>query len=112
MISGCSTLDSLKQSYENVLPPSSDKTYAVKPGDSIWSIAINFNLDAELLIQNNNLEKPYTIYPNQELRLLTGRACQKQLQKNHLQLMNWHHPLGENPTIPVNDESWLIFQGV
>ena len=108
IISGCSTLNSLKQSYENVLPPSSDKTYAVKPGDSIWSIAINFNLDAELLILNNNLEKPYIIYPNQEL-LLTG-ALAKNITKKPSQLIKWHHPLGENPTIPVKDKSWLIFQ--
>ena len=69
MITSCSSLDSLKQSYKNFLPPSSDSIYIVEPGDSVWSIAINFNLDTELLIQNNNLKKPYTIYPNQELRL-------------------------------------------
>ena len=110
MITSCSSLDSLKQSYKNFLPPSSDSTYIVEPGDSVWSIAINFNLDAELLIQNNNLKKPYTIYPNQELRL--SGALAKNSSKKVLQVMNWHHPLGENSKIAINDESWLNFQGV
>ena len=108
MIKSCSSLDSLKQSYKNFLPPSSDRTYIVEPGDSVWSIAINFNLDAELLIQNNNLKKPYTIYPNQELRL--SGALAKNSSKKVLQVMNWHHPLGENSKIAINDESWLIFK--
>ena len=42
VITSCSNLDSLKQSYKNFLPPSSDRTYIVEPGDSVWSIAIKF----------------------------------------------------------------------
>ena len=57
VITSCSNLDSLKQSYKNFLPPSPDRTYIVQPGDSVWSIALNFNLDAEQLVLNNNLEK-------------------------------------------------------
>ena len=61
-------MDSLKQSYKNLLS-SAEESYIVQPGDSIWSIAINFNLDSEQLIKNNNLKEPYIIYPNQELFL-------------------------------------------
>ncbi|MDB2677930.1 LysM peptidoglycan-binding domain-containing M23 family metallopeptidase [Gammaproteobacteria bacterium] len=101
-------MDLLKHSYKNFLPPSLDRTYIVKPGDSVWSIALNFNLDAELLILNNNLEKPYIIYPNQELRLL-GALAQNSSKKVSLPI-KWHHPLGENPKLAIKDESWLIFK--
>ena len=53
--SSCSSLDSLRQSYKN-LYPGSNESYIVQQGDSIWSIAINFNLDAEQLIKNNILK--------------------------------------------------------
>ncbi|MDA7576361.1 LysM peptidoglycan-binding domain-containing M23 family metallopeptidase [Gammaproteobacteria bacterium] len=108
VITSCSNLDLLKHSYKNFLPPSLDRTYIVKPGDSVWSIALNFNLDAELLILNNNLEKPYIIYPNQELRLL-GALAQNSSKKVSLPI-KWHHPLGENPKLAIKDESWLIFK--
>ena len=104
----CSNLDSLKQSYKNFLPPSADRTYIVQPGDSVWSIALNFNLDAELLILNNNLEKPYIIYPNQELHL-SGTLAQNSSKKVSLPI-EWHHPLGGNSKLAIKDESWLIFK--
>ena len=104
----CSNLDSLKQSYKNFLPPSPDRTYIVQPGDSVWSIALNFNLDAELLILKNNLEKPYIIYPNQELHL-SGALAQNSSKKVSLPI-EWHHPLGGNSKLAIKDESWLIFK--
>ena len=104
----CSNLDSLKQSYKNFLLPSSDRTYIVQPGDSVWSIALNFNLDAELLILKNNLEKPYIIYPNQELHL-SGALAQNSSKKVSLPI-EWHHPLGGNSKLAIKDESWLIFK--
>ena len=108
VITSCSNLDSLKQSYKNFLPPSADRTYIVQPGDSVWSIALNFNLDAELLILNNNLEKPYIIYPNQELHL-SGAIAQNSSKKASLPI-KFHHPLGENSKLAIKDESWLIFK--
>ena len=47
--SSCSSVDSFRQAYKNFLP-SSDESYIVQPGDSIWSIAIKFNVDADHLI--------------------------------------------------------------
>ena len=108
VITSCSNLDSLKQSYKNFLPPSPDRTYIVQPGDSVWSIALNFNLDAELLILNNNLEKPYIIYPNQELHL-SGALAQNSSKKVSLPI-KWHHPLGKNSKLAIKDKSWLIFK--
>ena len=105
--SSCSSLDSLRQSYKNIYP-SSNESYIVQQGDSIWSIAINFNLDSDLLIKNNNLKKPYTIYPNQEL-LISG-AIGKSNLKEQSQPIEWHHPLGEKSKIALKDNSWLIFK--
>jgi len=105
--SSCSSLDSLRQSYKN-LYPSSNESYIVQHGDSIWSIAINFNLDSDLLIKNNNLKKPYTIYPNQEL-FISG-AIGKSNLKEQSQPIEWHHPLGEKSKIALKDNSWLIFK--
>ena len=105
--SSCSSLDSLRQSYKNFLP-SADESYFVKPGDSIWSISINFNLDSEQLIKNNNLKKPYTIYPNQEL-FLSGASIESNLKEQY-QSIKWHHPLGEKSNKAIKDNSWLIFK--
>ncbi len=107
IISGCSSLDSLKQSYKNLLS-SAEESYIVQPGDSIWSIAINFNLDSEQLIKNNNLKEPYIIYPNQELFLYS--TIFESNPKDQFQPIKWHHPLGEKSNIALKDDSWLIFK--
>ena len=107
IISGCSSLDSLKQSYKNLLP-SAEESYIVQPGDSIWTIAINFNLDSEQLIKNNNLKEPYIIYPNQEL-FLYSTIFESNL-KDQFKPIKWHHPLGEKSIIALKDDSWLIFK--
>ena len=107
IISGCSSLDSLKQSYKNLLP-SAEESYIVQPGDSIWSIAINFNLDSEQLIKNNNLKEPYIIYPNQELFLYS--TIFESNPKDQFKPIKWHHPLGEKSNIALKDDSWLIFK--
>ena len=107
IISGCSSLDSLKQSYKNLLS-SAEESYIVQPGDSIWSIAINFNLDSEQLIKNNNLNEPYIIYPNQEL-FLYGTIFETN-PKDQFQPIKWHHPLGEKSNMALKDDSWLIFK--
>ena len=107
IISGCSSLDSLKQSYKNLLS-SAEESYIVQPGDSIWSIAINFNLDSEQLIKNNNLKEPYIIYPNQEL-FLSSTIFESNL-KDQFQPIKWHHPLGGKSNRALKDDSWLIFK--
>ena len=107
IISSCSSLDSLKQSYKNLLS-SAEESYIVQPGDSIWSIAINFNLDSEQLIKNNNLKEPYIIYPNQEL-FLYGTIFESN-PKDQFQPIKWHHPLGGKSNRALKDDSWLIFK--
>jgi len=106
MISSCSSLDSLRQSYENFLP-SSNESYIVQPGDSIWSIAIKFNLDTDLLIKNNFLEDPYRIYPNQKLTISNSKEKNLIFRKSNYK---WHHPLGDRSQAAVKDNLWLVLE--
>ena len=105
--SSCSSLDSFRQSYKNLLP-ASDKSYIVQPGDSIWSIAIKYNLDSGQLIKNNNLKKPYIIYPNQELFI--SKVLGKNMFQEKSQSIEWHHPLGGKSNLAIKEDAWLIFK--
>ena len=105
--SSCSSLDSLRQSYNDFIS-SSNESYIVQPGDSIWSIAIKFNLDTDLLIKNNFLEDPYMIYPNQKLILSNKKEKNLSLQKT--KTITWHHPLGDKSQAVIKDDSWLVFR--
>ena len=108
LVSSCSSLDVLKQSYKNFSAPAVSKLYIVQPGDSIWSISINLNLDAELLIKNNNLKKPFTIFPNQELILSENFSKNNSIQES--KSIVWHHPLGQESKEVIKDDTWLIFK--
>jgi lipoprotein NlpD len=107
MTSSCSSLDYLRQSYENFLPSSSE-SYIVQPGDSIWSIAIKFNVDTDHLIKNNFLEDPYIIYPNQQLTISNSK--EKNLTIQEINTIKWHHPLGDRSQAVVKDNLWLVFR--
>ena len=107
MVSSCSSFYSLRQSYENFLPSSSD-SYIVQPGDSIWSIAIKFNVDADHLIKDNLLEDPYVIYPNQKLTISNSK--EKNLTIQEINTIKWHHPLGDRSQAAVKDNLWLVFK--
>ena len=104
----CSSLDALKGPYVNLISSSSDKYYIVQPGDSLWSISLNFNLDTELLIVNNNLKKPYIIHPDQKL-LLDG-AENKRDYFDQYEVIQWHHPLKGEPKPATKDDAWLVFK--
>lgn len=43
--------------------------YAVRPGDTLYSIAKRFGIDYKLLARRNRIAYPYTIYVGQELSL-------------------------------------------
>ena len=53
------------------------KTYTVQAGDTLYSIAFRFSLDAKTLASINDIRSPYTIYPNQILNLKSGQAVAK-----------------------------------
>jgi lipoprotein NlpD len=105
--SSCSSVDSFRQAYKNFLP-SSDESYIVQPGDSIWSISIKFNVDTDYLIKNNFLEDPYIIYPNQQLTISNSK--EKNLTIQEINTIKWHHPLGDRSQAVVKDNLWLVFR--
>lgn len=47
----------------------SNGTYRVRPGDTLFGIAFSYGLDQRSLAAWNNISEPYTIYPDQVLRL-------------------------------------------
>ena len=55
------------------------KSYRVKKGDTLYSIAWRTGLDVKTLAKRNNLQAPYTIYPGQRLNL------REQKQSNYVQ---------------------------
>lgn len=57
---------SIKIPVQEINPP---KWYAVRPGDTLWSIANRYNITLESILDNNNLENPNEIYPGQLIKL-------------------------------------------
>ena len=110
LISSCSSLDVLKENYQNFLSTSSNKFYVVEEGDSIWSIALRFNLDTELLISKNNLKRPYTIYPNQKLviNIINNKKYLSERPSNK----KWTHPLKEKSESTSIVGAWLVFKEI
>ncbi|MBQ6626102.1 MAG: LysM peptidoglycan-binding domain-containing protein [Ruminococcus sp.] len=56
----------LRIPVEAVNPP---KTYFVRPGDTVYSIAYRYGIDPNSIAAINNLEDINTIYPGQRLTL-------------------------------------------
>ena len=48
--------------------------YLVRKGDTLYSIAWAFEMDAAGLGRANGIKTPYTIYPGQKIRLITAKA--------------------------------------
>ena len=65
-----------KNSYQET----ADGHYRVKRGDTLHAIAFNFGMDWRDIADWNGIRSPYTIYPDQELRLSApaGQRSQKQ----------------------------------
>jgi lipoprotein NlpD len=61
--------------------PIASGTYAVKPGDTLYSIAWRNNVDLRELARLNNIGSDYRIYPGQVLRLSSAVAKPKQIDK-------------------------------
>src|SRR5688572_20237201 len=59
-------------------PPSrkleNPKTHRVGYGETLYSIAWRYSIDYLALAQRNQISPPYTIYPNQALKLDVGKA--------------------------------------
>ena len=108
LIGGCSSLESVASNFLSKIPQSSKESYDVKSGDSIWSIALQYNLDPETIIEHNNLFKPFTIFPGQKLYLDTSSISKAVISSE--QILVWHSPINTNKK-PVSQGSyWLMYE--
>ena len=107
LLCGCSSLESLSSNFLAKMPQSLKDSYEVQSGDSIWSIALEYNLDPEIIINSNNLLKPFTIFPGQKLYLDVEFATKAAVSSE--QIVVWHSPININKK-PVSQGSyWLMY---
>ena len=108
VISSCSSLNSLKETYQKFLLNSQTSYYVVQSGDSLWSIALKLNIDQQALIARNNLTKPYVIYPKQKLFISEVDTLNLSIERNSSK--QWHHPLNENFQPSNIENGWIVFK--
>ena len=108
LIGGCSSLESVTSNFLAKIPQSSKESYVVQSGDSIWSIALQYNQDPKIIINNNNLFKPFTIFPGQKIYLDADSASKAVISSE--QIIVWHSPVKTNKK-PVSQGSyWLMYK--
>ena len=108
LIGGCSSLESVTSNFLAKMPQSSKESYVVQSGDSIWSIALQYNQDPKIIINNNNLLKPFTIFPGQKIYLDADSASKAVVSSE--QIIAWHSPVNTNKK-PVSQGSyWLMYK--
>ena len=108
LIGGCSSLESVTSNFLAKMPQSSKESYIVQSGDSIWSIALQYNQDPKIIINNNNLFKPFTIFPGQKIYLDADSASKAVVSSE--QIIVWHSPVNTNKK-PVSQGSyWLMYK--
>ena len=105
MLSSCSSLDAMKQNYNKLLPASAVNSYIVQRGDSVWSIALELNVDANVIISSNNLKKPYVIYPSQ--KLIFSRKKNVSADDS---ILRWHAPLNGIQKPREGNGEWLEYK--
>jgi hypothetical protein len=108
LVGGCSSLESFTSNFSTKMLHSSNESYLVRSGDSIWSIALQYNLDPETIIEHNNLLKPFTIFPGQKL-YLDGDPSSNSIVLSK-EIISWHSPINTNKK-PVSQGSyWLVYK--
>ena len=108
LIGGCSSLESVTSNFLAKIPQNSKESYVVQSGDSIWSIALQYNQDPKIIINNNNLLKPFTIFPGQKIYLDANSASKAVVSSE--QIIVWHSPVNTNKK-PVSQGSyWLMYK--
>jgi murein DD-endopeptidase MepM/ murein hydrolase activator NlpD len=108
ILSSCSSNINLSGMKNLNFLPLERSSYKVKKGDTLWTIAIKSNNDPLRIAKKNNLKKPYTIYPGQnlDLRDLDNVELDKEIIS----------PSWKLPTLKSTDKKyegiyWLIFNG-
>ncbi len=84
-----------------------DGSYRVRGGDTLYSIAFRHGLDYRSLALINGIAPPYTIYPNQVLRL---RGSAKQVKKDRGPSASRSPPVSTvkvaKPNLPASVARW------
>lgn len=119
-INGFPTNYQLKPQTEIIVPTETNQTYkyyTVKKGDNVYQIAKKHNVDYDLLLKLNGLDKDDYIYPNQTLLLpKTGLTVYLTKQGDTLSDVaenlntNIEELLKENQRIYLAPEQILIFK--
>lgn len=88
-------------------------THTVRPGDTLWSIAITYNMPISQLITLNNLYYPYILYPGQRLITNTRSATISQ-QRQTIETLGYYDPAADPNKPALIDElgNYLTYLGV
>jgi len=106
-LAGCSSLEVLKTNFESRMLSNTENTYIVKSGDSIWSIALKYNLDPQTIIDRNNFSKPFRIFPGEKL-FLTKNINNVFVMTKRVP-PSWHTPIKSNNIPRTQGLYWLVF---
>ena len=106
-LAGCSSLENLKTNFELRMLSKPDVPYIVKSGDSVWSIALKYNIDPQNIIVSNNLSKPFRIFPGEKL-FLSEDVNNTILAVDNL-LSSWKRPIKSNKKPKIQGSYWLVF---
>jgi lipoprotein NlpD len=84
LLGGCSGWDPRKDNPSGTsnYQKTPDGYYRVRPGDTLHAIAFKFGLDWRSIAGWNVISAPYTIYPDQELRLSAPAGYSRQTTKS------------------------------
>jgi len=64
-------------------------TYTVRPGDSLWAIAVNHQVDlSDLIAANPQITNPNLIYPNQIINIPQPGTQENTLEEQVVELVN------------------------
>ena len=107
LLTGCSSLEVLKTNFEARMLSNAKNAYIVESGDSIWSIALKYNLDPKKIIDSNNLSKPFRIFPGQKLFL--SKNNNNTFVMTNKEPPSWHAPIKSNNKPRVQGLYWLVF---
>jgi lipoprotein NlpD len=80
---------------------SSDGSYYVRTGDTLYAIAFNFHVDPRDVAQWNGISSPYVIYPGQQIVLSAPRSYQRSSGSSAVQISTVKSP-GQTTTRTVS----------
>ena len=83
---------------------SSDGNYYVRTGDTLYSIAFNFDVDPRDVAQWNEIPSPFVIYPGQQIRMTAPASYQRNNGSSAVQISTVKSP-GQTTTRAAGSNS-------